>query len=175
LSHVAVTYTSREEIEVYKFSALVSIGVPLVAVLLQAIVPLRFRFLLIFDLPVLVTIYFGVARRSQVAGLLTGAAIGLLQDTLTHQPIGLFGIAKTVIGYLAASIGVRVDVENPGSRLLMTAGFYLVHQFTYFLLARNVLGQALEWLWARNLVAAVANGLLAIALFALLNRFKQHA
>jgi rod shape-determining protein MreD len=175
LSLVAVTYTSREEIEVSKFSALVSIGVPLLAVVLQAMVPLRFGFLLIFDLPMLVAIFFGVARRSQVAGLLTGAAIGLLQDTLTHQPIGLFGIAKTVVGYLASSIGVRVDVENPGSRLLMTAAFYLVHQFTYFLLARNVLGQPLEWLWTRNLMAAVANGLLAILLFSLLNRLKRPA
>jgi hypothetical protein len=57
----------------------------------------------------------------------------------------------------------------------MTAAFYLVHQFTYFLLARNVLGQPLEWLWTRNLVAAVANGLLAILLFSLLNRLKRAA
>ena len=71
-----VTYTSGDQIEVYRFSLPVALLVPLAAIFLQAFLPLRLPFFSIFDLPLLVTIFFAVARRSQVAGLLTGAAIG---------------------------------------------------------------------------------------------------
>ena len=64
-----VSYTSREQIEVYKFSPLVSVGVPLLALFLQSFLPVRFHLLSIFDLPLLVTIFFGMARRNQLAGL----------------------------------------------------------------------------------------------------------
>src|SRR5215813_601369 len=127
---VAVTYTSREEIEVHKFSWPVSIGIPALAIFIQVFFPIRIRFLTVFDLPLLVTIYFAVARRRPIPGLITGALIGTVQDAFGHHYIGLNGIAKTIIGFLASSLGVRLDVENPGSRFLMTVGFYLVHQIT---------------------------------------------
>ena len=170
-----IVRTSREEIEVYRFGPVISILVPLVALVIQAFVPARVHAFAVFDLPLLVTIFFAVTRRSQIAGLLTGAIIGIAQDALTHQPLGLFGIAKTVVGYGASSLGVKIDVENPGTRLLVTSGFYLVHQAVYFLVARNILGAGLEWLWARTLLAALLNGVVAIVLFAVLDRFKHGA
>ena len=113
-----ITYTSGEQVEVYRFSIPVTIGVPLVALFLQAWLPLHIHFFSVFDLPLLVTIFFAMARRSQVAGLLTGGIIGLLQDSLTHQPIGVYGIAKTIVGYGASSLGIKLDVENAGARFL---------------------------------------------------------
>ena len=86
---VAVTYTSREEIEVHKFSWLVSVAVPLAAVFIQVFFPVRVKFLMVFDLPLLVTIYFAVARRKPIAGLITGALVGTLQDAFGHHYIGL--------------------------------------------------------------------------------------
>ncbi len=173
--NVAVTYTSREEIEVYRFSAPATVLIPLLAIVVQVFIPVRLRFFSVFDLPLLVTLFFAVARRSQVAGLMTGAVIGLLQDALTHQPLGLYGIAKTVVGYGASSLGVKIDVENPGSRLLIGFGFYWVHQSVYFLVARNIGGLSLEWRWLHTFGAALANGLLAIVIFAVLDRYKQRA
>src|SRR5438876_7505044 len=114
-----ITYTSQEQVEVYRFSAPAAILIPLAALFLQAFLPLRLHFFSIFDLPLLVVIFFAVARRSQVSGLLTGAVIGLLQDSLTHHPIGVYGIAKTVVGFGASSLGVRLDVENLGARVLV--------------------------------------------------------
>ncbi|MBV9608324.1 MAG: rod shape-determining protein MreD [Acidobacteria bacterium] len=170
-----MTYSSREEIEVHSFGILPTIAIPLVAIVVQAFLPLRWHALAMFDLPLIVTVFFAVARRSQVAGLLTGAVIGLLQDALTHQPLGLYGIAKTVVGYGASSLGVRIDVDNPGTRLLVTGGFYIVHQFVYLLVARNILGHSMEFLWGRTALAALLNGLLAVAVFAVLDRFKRNA
>ena len=172
---MALTYTSQEQIEVYRFSWPVAIFVPLLAVFLQAFIPLRFPFFSIFDLPLLIVIFFAMARRSQVAGLLTGAFIGLLQDALTHQPIGVYGIAKTVVGYGASSLGVKLDVENAGTRLLITTGFYVVHEFLYFLIARGLVGLDLHWSWRHELISAVANAVLGVFLFALMDRLKQRA
>jgi rod shape-determining protein MreD len=170
-----VTYTSNDQIEVYRFNLPVAILVPLFAVFLQAFLPIRFPFFAIFDLPLLVTIFFAVARRSQVSGLITGALIGLLQDSLSHQPIGLYGISKTVVGYGASSLGVKLDVENAGTRLLMTFIFCVIHQFVYLVVARGLVGLAVGTNWLHELGSASANAVLAVALFALLDKFKQRA
>src|SRR5580704_6202200 len=173
LNSVPITYTSNEQVEVYRFSLPAAILIPLIAVFLQAFVPLRFHFFSIFDLPLLVLIFFALARRSPIAGLLTGAAIGLLQDSLTGHPLGLYGIAKTVVGYGASSLGVKLDVENAGSRFLVVLFFYVVHEIVYFTVARGLVGLTLQWSWPRELGSGLANACLAVALFALLDRFKQ--
>jgi rod shape-determining protein MreD len=172
---VSVSYTSQRQIEVYRFSLPVTVVVPLAAVFFQAFVPLRFPFFSVFDLPLLVVIFFAMARRSPMAGLLTGAAIGLLQDSLTGHPIGMYGIAKTVVGYGASSLGAKLDVENAGTRLLVTVGFYIIHKVLYFTIARGLVGLDLHWSWPHELVAAVANAVLGVFLFALMDRLKQRA
>ncbi len=170
-----ILYTSQDQVEVYRFNFVSAVLVPLIALFLQAFVPLKFPFFMIFDLPLLVVIFFAVARRSQVAGLMTGAVIGLLQDSLTHQKIGLYGFAMTVVGYAASSLGVRIDVENIGARFLGTTFFYLVHEVIYFFVARWMVQASVQWVWSHEMLAALANGLLAVPLFALLDRLKQRA
>ncbi len=172
---MTITYTSGEQTEVYRFSLPIAILVPVAAVFLQAFLPIRMPFFSLFDLPLLVTIFFAVARRSQVSGMLTGALIGLLQDSLAHQPIGLYGIAKTVVGYGASSLGVKLDVENAGTRLLLTFVFYCVHQVIYFGVARGLVGLSLGWSWTHELAAAGANAVLSVPLFLLMDRLKQRA
>ena len=168
-----ITYTSQEQVEVYRFSLPTAIFVPLLALFLQAFLPLRFSFFTNFDLPLLVVIFFAVARRSPVSGLLTGATIGLLQDSLTHHPIGVYGIAKTFVGYGASSLGVKIDVENAGTRFLVTLFFYVIHEIVYFAVARWMLSLSLQWSWGHELGSGLANAVLAVGLFALLDRFKQ--
>lgn len=167
-----LSYTSREQVEVYRFSWLISVGLPVLMVALQAFLPVRMYFLRIFDFGLLLTIFFAVSRRSQLSGLLTGAAIGLLQDCLTQTPFGVFGIAKTLVGYGASSIGIRIDVDNPGSRFLLTFFFYGVHQAVFLAIERELMGQSVHLNVGHEAGAAVLNSLMAVFLFALLNRFK---
>jgi rod shape-determining protein MreD len=170
---VALTYTSGEQVEVYRFGIPATILIPLTAVFLQAWVPRRLPFFSIFDLPLLVTISFAMARRSQVAGIFTGAAIGIFQDALTGLPIGLYGISKTVVGFGASSLGIKLDVENAGARLLLTLVFYVVHEVVYFTIARGLVSLHLEWSWPHELGSALANAILGVLLYALLDRLKQ--
>ncbi|HEV2112996.1 MAG TPA: rod shape-determining protein MreD [Terriglobales bacterium] len=172
-------YTSREEIAVYRFTAAATIGLPLTAVFLQSLIPVMFHgrlhFFEIFDLPLLVTIFFGVARRNPALGTITGCLIGLTQDALTGNYLGLFGMAKSVVGYASSTIAGKIDVDNPGSRLILTFAFYMLHRLVYLLVQRGLVEQSLPGEWLHALGAALANGLLAIFLFTVLDRFKRRS
>ena len=168
------SYTSRRELEQHSFHPAVALLVPFAAVLLQALLPKPFPRFNLLDIPLIVTIFFAVSRRNPVAGTLTGAAIGLLQDTLTGQPIGVNGMAKAVIGYAAASIGVQVDVENFTTRILMNFGFSLVNSLLLFLIHRRLLGMPSFHLnWLHELLCAVANAIVALPIFFLLDRARS--
>jgi rod shape-determining protein MreD len=167
------SYTSRSEFEQYRFSAVVTIAVPFVLILLQAALPKVFPRLLILDLPLIAVIFFAVARRNPILGALTGAAIGLVEDALTGLPIGINGIAKTVIGYAASSIGLQVDVENITTRILMNFGFSIIQSGLLFLIQRYLLGIAgYRIAWLHELYRALFNTLVAIPVFLLLDRWK---
>jgi rod shape-determining protein MreD len=168
------SYTSRRELEQHSFPPVVALLVPLGAILLQALLPRPFPRLAILDLPLIVTIFFAVSRRNPVAGTLTGATIGLLQDALTNQPIGVNGMAKSVIGYIAASIGVQIDVENLTTRILINFGFFLVNSFLLFLINRRLLGLAdFHILWVHELIRAAINTVVALPIFYLLDNTKR--
>lgn len=162
-------------VEVYRFNPLVMILVSLVAIILQGYLPMWFPTTAALDLPLLVTVYFALSRRSQIAGLLTGAIIGLAQDSLSHGPIGMFGMVKTIVGYAASSLGVRIDTEHPGIRLLATFAFYYVHLGVYLLLQRVLLEKAIAMPGPRSLAVAVINSILGVVLFQFLDRFKKTA
>ena len=130
-------------------------------------------FFSIFDLPLLVTIGFATARRSPLAGLFTGSLIGILQDALTHQAIGLYGIALTVVGFGASSLGIKLDVEHAGARFLLTIFFYIVHEVVYFTIARGMVGLRMAWSWPHEFWSGLANALLGVLVFMLLDRVKQ--
>jgi rod shape-determining protein MreD len=124
------------------------------------------------DLPLLITLYFGFSQRNPSSGLLLGMVIGLFQDSLGRSQIGLYGIAKTLTGFLASSFGSRIDVDNPLSRFGLTAAFYLFHQGVYFLTERVLLGQAGAFFTTDLAIRAGVNALLASALFPLLDRLR---
>ncbi len=166
-------YTSRREMEEHSFHPATLLVVPLVAIFLQVYLPLRFPSVNVLDLPVLVVIYFSVSRRSPIAGTLIGLILGILQDALTHLPLGINGIIDCILGYLAASIGVRIDVDNPGTRLLMNFFFLLLASILHGIIMRRLLGMHQDWLWLHEVVRAIVNALIGVILFALLDRLRQ--
>lgn len=168
-----LTAHSRREVEVHSFSWLVSILAPLLALGLQAYLPLHFWRFGILDLPLIVTLYFAVARRNPITGTLTGAVIGIAQDALTQQPIGINGISKAILGYLAASIGVRIDVENHGTRLILNFGAAMLNSAITLLIFHRMLALEVGWSWVHELIRAVVNSLVAVVLFALLDHTKR--
>src|SRR5258708_20921629 len=106
------------------FNVAVIVGISLLSILFRVYVSRFIPYLQYLELPLLVTVYFSLMWRSPIAGLFFGAAIGLAQDSLSHQPLGMFGIVKTLVGYFAASMSLRVDVGNPLLRLVFGSFFF---------------------------------------------------
>ena len=168
--------TGNQREQVSRFRARVLLFVPLAALLFQVYVPRFFDFLGYLELPLLVTIYFALMRRSQIGGLFIGAAIGLAQDSLSiKQPLGMFGIVKTLVGYFAASVGMRIDVEHSVIRLLLTFFFYFFHQFLYWVLVRGLLGKPVTFEVQRTLVLGLLNAVVGVTLFHFLDRLREPA
>ncbi|MGA3053966.1 MAG: rod shape-determining protein MreD [Candidatus Korobacteraceae bacterium] len=167
--------TSRDQVAVYEFGWPAIIFIPLVAVLIQIFILGKIPFLAAINLPFMVTIFFAVARRNPISGCLTGCAIGLIQDLFAgpHHPLGMYGIALTIIGYSASSLGLKIDVENPGSRFIITYIFFVAHQGIYYGVAHGLLGQVQQWSWSHVAVSALANAVIGIFVFKFLDRFKQ--
>lgn len=167
--------TSREQLSVYEFSWPAIVFIPLVAVLIQVFIPVRVRFMPIINLPFLVTIFFATARRNPISGCLTGCFIGLLQDLFAgyNHYLGMYGISLTVVGYVASSLGVKIDVENPGSRFLITFFFFGIEEGVYYGVAHGLLRQPLQWSWPHIAISALANAVIGIFVFRLLDRFKE--
>ena len=167
-----LTANYRRDLEIRRYPLLVYALVPLAALVLQAWLPRVLRGYTWFDLPLVVTIYFALGRRSPIQGTLMGAALGIFEDALTHHAIGVNGIAKTVAGFLAGSVGVRIDVENYTIRLMLIFLLSLLCSAIYVFIYRILLGLDLEWSWYTVLFTAVGNSLIAMALFPLLDRVQ---
>jgi rod shape-determining protein MreD len=162
----------NRDFEIHRFPVLVYALVPVVAVVLQAWLPRLLGRFAWFDLPLVVTVFFALSRRNPIQGSLLGGVLGIFEDALTGRPIGINGIAKTLVGYLAASVGIQVNVENHAIRLIMTFVLSLVGSATYFFVVRFLLGQSIDTNWTSVLYKAIGNSVIALVLFPVLDTMK---
>jgi rod shape-determining protein MreD len=162
----------RRDMEIRRYPVLVYALVPLTALVLQAWLPRVVGPYDWFDLPLVVTVYFALGRRNPVQGTLMGAAMGLFEDALSHHAIGVNGVAKSVVGFVAASVGVRIDVENHTIRLVLNFLLSLLSSAIFVFTYRVLLGLEWQWQWFTELFRAVGNSLIAMVLFPLLDRLQ---
>jgi rod shape-determining protein MreD len=167
-----LSYDPHRELDVHRYPLLVYALAPLVALVLQAWLPQILGNHIWFDLPLVVTVYFALGRRSPIQGTLMGATLGILEDALTHYAIGVNGIAKAVAGYMAASVGVRIDVENQMIRLPLTFLLSLLGSALYLLVCRILLGLGSDWSWLTELLKAVGNLVIGLIFFPLLDKLQ---
>jgi rod shape-determining protein MreD len=151
----------------------VILSAPVAAILFQVYVPLYVPLLGYLELPLLAVVYLAFSRRGEISGLLIGAAVGLVQDCLSAHPIGIFGIVKTLAGYIAGTLAARLDTEHPVVRFSLGFSFFLFHQLLYWVLQRTLLNSAVGLGILPLFLAAVANGLLAVPLFFLLDKLRD--
>jgi rod shape-determining protein MreD len=157
----------------YQFHPAVTLLVPVAAVMLQALLPKSLPRLAILDLPLIVVIFFAVSRRSPVAGTIIGMLVGLFQDALTGHALGINGIAKAIIGYIAASLGFAIDMENLISRIAASFVFCLMQSGMLFLIERYLLADRTVLLMpGHELIRAVCNAAVAVPVFLILDRFR---
>ena len=155
------------------FGLIVKFAISLVAVvLIQGILGYRLRFFGYFDLPLIITIYYGFTLGRPIPAVLIGTSVGLIQDTLSGVPLGTNGFSKTLIGYLAATTGTKFDVDLPVARAIAIFLFTLGDGVVVTLLGAvtgvspaNYTSIILHWL-----VSGVFNSLLGLLMFGIHDR-----
>src|SRR5262245_53198985 len=87
-------------------------------VVVQGILAHHFQVFRYFDLPLIYCVFYGFTTSMPVRSIFVGSALGLLQDSLSGAPLGTNGFSKTVICYVAASTGLKFNVDQVITRAL---------------------------------------------------------
>ena len=126
------------------------------------------------ELPLLLTLYFGLMGHGQIASLLFGAFVGLAEDSLSpaNLPVGMYGITKTLVGYFAAAVSLRFNVESSIIRMVLCFFFFFFHAFFYWIMRRALLGQIVPFDPQETFVHGTLNAFVAIPLFAILDKMR---
>jgi rod shape-determining protein MreD len=82
------------------------------------------------DLVFVVVVYVALTS-GPVTGMLTGTLAGLLQDALSSGVIGIGGLAKTIVGFLAGIVGTQFIVAQPLPRFVVFFGATLLHALIF--------------------------------------------
>jgi len=82
------------------------------------------------DLVLVVVVYVALTSGS-VTGLLSGAVAGLVQDALSGGVIGIGGLAKTIVGFLAGVVGTQFIVAQSLPRFVVFFGATLLHAIVF--------------------------------------------
>jgi rod shape-determining protein MreD len=82
------------------------------------------------DLVLVVVVYVALTF-GPATGLLTGTFAGLVQDALSHGIIGIGGLAKTIVGFLAGVVGTQFIVANSLPRFVVFFGATVLHAVVF--------------------------------------------
>jgi rod shape-determining protein MreD len=106
--------------------ALVVLLILVAAITLQTTISRFFVGRMPLDL-VLVAVVYVALSFGPVAGLLGGTVAGLVQDALSGGILGIGGLAKTIVGFLAGTIGTQFIVSSALPRFVMFFVASIVH------------------------------------------------
>jgi rod shape-determining protein MreD len=82
------------------------------------------------DLVLVVVVYVALTS-GPAAGLLSGAFAGLVQDALSSSVIGIGGLAKTLVGFLAGIIGTQFIVTASLPRFVVFFAATALHAVVF--------------------------------------------
>jgi rod shape-determining protein MreD len=82
------------------------------------------------DLVLIVVVYLSLIS-GPVSGVLIGSAAGLVQDALSSGIIGIGGLAKTIVGFVAGFLGTQFILTAPLSRFLVFVISTLIHAVVF--------------------------------------------
>lgn len=145
----------------------------LASVFLQSKLALWMRYGAWLDLPLIVTLYFGLSLRQPLRGLSVGLVTGLLQDALSHGPVGMNGLTKTVVGFLASSLSGWIDVDHALIRLGALWVFSAMDMALFALTERMFFPARFSWASYHFVYTPTLNAVVGLPIFLLLDRLRK--
>ncbi len=161
--------------EVFRVRLLTLTVIAFIALLLQVTLPPTLPLAHLFQFPLLVVVYFSMVRENQTFGITLGTGIGLLQDALSHGYLGQMGMAKALIGYLAATAGLKFEFDNLLVRGLLIGTLVMIHNGFLYVLTHELLGLPARFQLFHFLASILVNVAIGLILFPLFDRFKLPA
>lgn len=170
-----MSVSTDHPVQVYRVHPATLWVAALAALLLQTFLPIKVPLAKLMDFPLLVVIYFASVRRDKIFGVGLGTSIGLLQDALSQGFIGMYGMCKAVVGYLAASASNRFELESLLARMVMTGVFVLVHNLFLTGLQQVLLENPPSFNFLSLASSILVNVALGLVVFQILDRFRLPA
>jgi rod shape-determining protein MreD len=99
--------------------------------------------------------------------MLTGTFAGLIQDALSGGVIGIGGLAKTIVGFLAGIIGTQFIVAQPLPRFVVFFAATVLHAIAFMGLYVLTNQQDFGTPYAAVLGQAVGNSVVGVVAFQL--------
>jgi rod shape-determining protein MreD len=116
------------------------------------------------NLVVVAVVYLALAY-GPMTGLMAGMLGGLTQDALAGGIVGIGGMTKTLIGFVVGVLGAQFNLSTAVPRLVMFVAATLVHELIFEGLHAMIGGRPFVMQFSATLVQALANGLLGIVAF----------
>jgi rod shape-determining protein MreD len=114
---------------------------------------------------VLVAVVYAALAFGPVAGMLTGAVGGILQDALAGGIVGIGGFSKTLVGFLIGVLGAQFIVSQAIPRAVMFVGATIVHEACFQALFALTESTSLRLSYPAVLTQAGVNAVVGILAF----------
>jgi rod shape-determining protein MreD len=169
--------TAYPRARISTFAIIGKFAVAMIAVVVgQGILSFKFRFFSYFDLPLIFSVYYGFTLGNPVASVVIGSSLGLMQDSLSGAVLGANGLSKTLIGFFAASAGVKFAIDQPIARVfalfLFTIGDVLLVTILGLMVGPGV-GASYSGAYGNWVLSAILNTLLGLVLFGYHDRWSN--
>ena len=114
---------------------------------------------------VLVAVIAVALTTGPVGGMLAGTAAGLIQDALSSGVVGIGGLAKTIVGFLAGAFGQQFIVTAALPRLVIFVAGTVLHGVVFMGLYYLLDPREFPSPWKPLLAQALGNALVGIIAF----------
>lgn len=120
---------------------------------------------------VLVAVVGVALTTGPVGGMLAGSVAGLIQDALSTGVLGIGGLSKSIVGFVAGAIGQQFILTSAGPRFVMFLGATAAHA-AIFMGLNVVLGvRRFPAPWTAVAIQAVVNAVVGVVAFMLFEAF----
>lgn len=117
---------------------------------------------------VLVAVIAVALTTGPVSGLMAGSVAGLIQDALSSGVLGIGGLAKSVIGFVAGAIAQQFILTSALARFLMFVGATVAHAALFMGLYVALGLRMFPSPWKAVASQAIGNALVGIVGFAII-------